>query len=64
MNILITGAGAIGIAVGAGLASVGQQVSFFARGETQKAIEADGVHRTGTLTYDTAAGHVRSVTAP
>lgn len=24
----------------------------------------DGVHRTGTLTYDTAAGHVRSVTAP
>lgn len=47
MNILITGAGAIGIAVGAGLASVGQQVSFFARGETKKAIEADGVHRTG-----------------
>ena len=24
----------------------------------------DGIHRTGTLTYDTAAGHVRSVTAP
>ncbi|MGM9538116.1 MAG: ketopantoate reductase family protein [Candidatus Onthomonas sp.] len=47
MNILITGAGAIGIAVGAGLASVGQNVSFFARGETKKAIETGGIHRTG-----------------
>lgn len=47
MNILITGAGAIGVAVGAGLASAGQKVSFFARGETKKAIEAGGVHRTG-----------------
>lgn len=47
MNILITGAGAIGIAVGAGLASVGQQVSFFARGATKDAIAAGGVHRTG-----------------
>lgn len=47
MNILITGAGAIGIAVGAGLASIGQQVSFFARGATKDAIAAGGVHRTG-----------------
>lgn len=47
MNILITGAGAIGVAVGAGLASVGQQVSFFARGNTKEAIAAGGVHRTG-----------------
>lgn len=47
MNILITGAGAIGVAVGAGLASAGQQVSFFARGATKAAIQAGGVHRTG-----------------
>lgn len=59
MNILITGAGAIGIAVGAGLASVGQQVSFFARGATKAAIEAGGVHRTGLFgDVDIPAGQV------
>lgn len=47
MRILITGAGAIGVALGAGLASAGQQVSFYARGTTKQAIETGGVHRTG-----------------
>lgn len=47
MQILITGAGAIGVALGAGLASGGQQVSFYARGTTKRAIETGGVHRTG-----------------
>lgn len=59
MQILITGAGAIGVAVGAGLASVGQQVSFFARGETLEAIASGGVHRTGLFgSLDIPAGQV------
>lgn len=60
MDLLITGAGAIGIAVGAGLASVGEHVSFFARGATKSAIEADGVHRRGLFgDLDLPAGSVR-----
>ncbi|MCD7880583.1 MAG: 2-dehydropantoate 2-reductase [Clostridiales bacterium] len=47
MEILIVGAGAIGVALGAGLADAGQQVSFFARGATLEAIRSGGVHRTG-----------------
>lgn len=47
MNVLIDGAGAIGIALGASLISQGFDVSFFAKGETANAIESNGIKRTG-----------------
>lgn len=49
MNILIVGAGAIGIAVGTALQTAGKSVTFLARGETKAAMEQGGVHRTGLL---------------
>ena len=39
MNILIEGAGSIGIALGASLISQKQDVSFFAREKTAKSIK-------------------------
>lgn len=47
MDILIVGAGAIGIAVGTTLVQSGQQVTFLARGETARAIASGGIRRTG-----------------
>jgi 2-dehydropantoate 2-reductase len=47
MELLIIGAGAIGVAVAATLSSVGHKVSLYARGETLEAIRQGGVHRTG-----------------
>lgn len=47
MDILIAGAGAIGVAAGATLRSVGCAVSVYARGETMRAIAAGGLHRRG-----------------
>lgn len=47
MNILIIGAGAIGIALGASLGSRGVKVSCLATERTGQAIEKDGIHRTG-----------------
>lgn len=47
MNILIAGAGAIGVALGASLASQGMDVTFYARSNTAAAIRAGGVKRTG-----------------
>ena len=47
MDILIVGSGAIGIAIGASLASRGMNVTFYARENTAKAIEDGGVKRTG-----------------
>lgn len=47
MDILIVGAGAIGVAMGATLHSAGCHVSVMARGETKAAIAARGLHRTG-----------------
>lgn len=47
MNILIIGAGAIGIAVGASLKSAGHDISFLASSATGRAIESNGIHRTG-----------------
>ena len=49
MNILIVGAGAIGIAVGTALQTAGASVTFLARGETRAAMEQGGIHRTGLL---------------
>lgn len=47
MNLLITGAGSIGIALAALLRQAGQQVAIYARGETEVAIRSGGVHKTG-----------------
>ena len=47
MNILITGAGSIGIAMAALLKQTGQQVAIYARGKTKEAICSDGIHKTG-----------------
>lgn len=47
MKVLIIGAGAIGIAIGASLESQGVEVDFLARGATLDAIRREGVGRTG-----------------
>ncbi|MBE5946622.1 MAG: 2-dehydropantoate 2-reductase [Lachnospiraceae bacterium] len=47
MNILIIGAGALGIGVGASLVDSGCQVDFIARGETKDAIKSNGIARKG-----------------
>jgi len=47
MNILIIGAGALGVALGASLLNTGNEVSYFTKGETKKAIDEGGLHRTG-----------------
>ena len=47
MNVLIIGAGALGIAVGASLRNRGIGVDFFARGNTAEAIRENGLKRLG-----------------
>lgn len=47
MDVLIIGAGAIGVAMGASLYSAGCDVSVYARGNTLKAVAKGGLHRTG-----------------
>ena len=47
MNILIIGAGSVGLVLGTTLLEAGCHVSFFARGATLEAIRTDGVHRQG-----------------
>ena len=47
MDVLIIGAGAIGIALGASLGSNGVSVSYVATSRTGSKIEEGGVHRTG-----------------
>jgi len=51
MNILIIGAGAVGIGLAASVASQGARVSVFARGETANAIKENGIKRTGLFTH-------------
>lgn len=59
MRILIIGAGAIGIAVGASLESQKVVVDFLARGTTLDAIRSNGVGRTGLFgDYSCSAGAV------
>ena len=47
MNVLIIGAGSIGIALGASMGSIGVSVSYLATKRTGEKIEEDGIHRTG-----------------
>ena len=47
MKVLVIGAGALGIGIGASLRNGGAEVDFFARGTTKEIIERDGVVRRG-----------------
>ncbi|MBE6496083.1 MAG: 2-dehydropantoate 2-reductase [Methanobrevibacter thaueri] len=51
MNILVIGAGAVGIGLAASLASQGENVSIYARGETARAIRENGIRRVGLFEH-------------
>lgn len=51
MNILIIGAGSVGIGIAASVLSQNANVSIFARGETAKAIKENGIRRTGLFNH-------------
>ncbi|MBX7077210.1 MAG: 2-dehydropantoate 2-reductase [Methanobacteriaceae archaeon] len=51
MNILIDGAGAIGIGLGASMLSQNVNVSFFAKGETSQKLKKEGIRRTGIFKH-------------
>ncbi len=51
MNILVIGAGAVGIGLAASVLSQKADVSIFARGETAKAIKNNGIKRQGLFTH-------------
>ncbi len=59
MRVLIIGAGAVGVAIGASLKCSGVEVDFIARGETLSAIEAGGISRHGMfMNIDIVKGQV------
>lgn len=47
MNVLVIGAGAVGIGLATSVASQGANVSIYARGKTANAIRENGIERTG-----------------
>ena len=51
MNILVIGAGGVGIRLATSVASQGADVSIYARGETAKAIKENGIKRCGLFTH-------------
>lgn len=51
MNVLIIGAGAVGIGLGASLISQNVNVSFYAKGETAKSIKENGIKRVGIFNH-------------
>ena len=51
MNILVIGAGAVGIGLAASVLSQNADVSIYARGETAKAIREKGIERTGLFEH-------------
>lgn len=51
MNILIIGAGAVGIGLAASVKSQGANISILARGDTAKAINENGIKRCGLFTH-------------
>lgn len=51
MNILVIGAGAVGIGLAASVLSQNANVSLFARGETAKDIKENGIERCGLFTH-------------
>lgn len=50
MNVLVIGAGAVGIGLAASMLSQKADVSIYARGETAKAIRENGIERCGLFT--------------
>lgn len=50
MNVLVIGAGAVGIGLAASMLSQDARVSIYARGETAKAISENGIRRCGLFT--------------
>lgn len=51
MNILLIGAGGVGIGLATSVASQGANVSIYATGKTAKAIKENGIRRTGLFTH-------------
>ncbi len=51
MNILVIGAGGVGIGLAASVGSQGADVSIYARGQTANAIRENGIKRTGLFTH-------------
>lgn len=51
MDILLIGAGSVGIGLAASVASQGAKVSIYARRKTAKAIKENGIKRTGLFTH-------------
>lgn len=51
MNILVIGAGGVGIGLATSVASQGAKVSIYARGETAKAIKENGIKRCGLFAH-------------
>ena len=51
MEILVIGAGGVGIGLAASVASQGADISIYARGQTAKAIKENGIRRTGLFTH-------------
>ena len=51
MNILVIGAGGVGIGLATSVASQGADISIYARGETAKAIKENGIKRCGLFTH-------------
>lgn len=51
MNILLIGAGGVGIGIATSIASQGANVSIYATGETAKSIKENGIRRTGLFTH-------------
>ena len=51
MNVLIIGAGGVGIGIAASLKSQGVHISIYAKGETVKAIKKNGIKRCGLFTH-------------
>lgn len=51
MNILVIGAGAVGIGLAASVKSQGADISFYARGKTAQAISENGIRRCGLFQH-------------
>ena len=53
MNILVIGAGGVGIELATSVASQGSYISIYARGKTANAIKENGIKRTGLFEHHT-----------
>ena len=51
MNVLVIGAGGVGIGIAASLKSQGANISIYAKGETAKSIKEHGIKRCGLFTH-------------